>query len=185
MLRCLLGCCCCYGCRASVSERDQEEQDRFHLVNATHPAINAQPAESLTGTYNNLSKHLRGNPGCSIPVFTRFPTLHFNLFRLLHRRYTLQALVYQGCSTLIDMNLNRSQPRPRHHRGCDILQIRPRHDVSASAGFAFSAAMQIAGPRRAFTLPRAWLPVEASSRRGTANSTERTVEGARRVSSGH
>ena len=52
---------------ASVSERDQAEQDQFHLVfhlvNATHPAINAQPAESLTGTYNNLSKHLRGNPG--------------------------------------------------------------------------------------------------------------------------
>lgn len=95
-----LGCCCCYGYRASGSERDQAEQDRFHLVNATHPAINAQPAEPLTGTYNNLSKRLRGNPGCSIPVFTRFPTLHFNLFRLLHRRYTLQTLVYQGCSTL-------------------------------------------------------------------------------------
>jgi hypothetical protein len=149
MLRCLLGCSCCYGCRANVSERDQAEQDRFHLVKATHPAINAQPAEPLTGTYNNLSKRLRGNPELSIPVFTRFPILHFNLFTLLHRRYTLQALVYQGCSTLIDMDLNRSQPRFRYQRRCDILQIRPRHDGSASVGFANSAAMQVAGPRRA------------------------------------
>src|SRR5471030_1553549 len=78
MLRCLLGCCCCYGCRASVSERNQAEQDRFHLVNATHPAINAQPAEPLTGTYNNLSKRL-GKPEVKYPGFCKVSNLTFQL----------------------------------------------------------------------------------------------------------
>lgn len=144
MLRCLLGYCCCYGCWASISERDQAEQDQFHLVKTAHPAINAQPAEPLTGTYNNLSKRLRGNPGCSIPVFTRFPPLHFNLFTLLHRRYTLQALVYQGCSTLIDMshtccNLTLERKKLRHPSN-------PGHAMKywQAAGFAISAAKQAA-----------------------------------------
>jgi hypothetical protein len=63
MLRCLLGYCLLLRCRASASERDQAEQDRFHLVKAAHPALNAQPTDPLTGTYKNLSKDLRGNPG--------------------------------------------------------------------------------------------------------------------------
>jgi hypothetical protein len=33
-------------------------------------------------------------------AFGHFPSRHFNLFTLLQRGYTLQTLVYQGCSTL-------------------------------------------------------------------------------------
>jgi hypothetical protein len=99
--------------RALVSERDQPEQDRFHLVKAAHPAINAQPAGPLTGTYKKLSKKSTGKPERSIAVFTWFPSLHFNLFTLLHRRYTLQALVYQGCSRLLYTNPSRRSGRSR------------------------------------------------------------------------
>jgi hypothetical protein len=59
----LLATAACYcECWACTSERDQAEQDRFHLVKTAHPAINAQPTDPLTGTYKNLSKSLRGNP---------------------------------------------------------------------------------------------------------------------------
>lgn len=47
-------------------------------------------------------KKSKGKPARSIAVFTSVSRLHFNLFTLLHRRYTLQALVYQGCSTLYE-----------------------------------------------------------------------------------
>jgi hypothetical protein len=48
--------------RALASERDQAEQDRFHLVKAAHPAINAQPAGPLTEPTRSCQKNLRANP---------------------------------------------------------------------------------------------------------------------------
>jgi hypothetical protein len=43
-------------------DQGKHEQDRFHLVKLAHPAINAQAAGPLTGTYKKLSKNLRANP---------------------------------------------------------------------------------------------------------------------------
>ena len=57
-----------------------EQQVRFHLVNAAHPAINAQVCGPLTGTYSYLSKKLSGNP----TKYGRFYAAAYPAFQLIY-----------------------------------------------------------------------------------------------------
>jgi hypothetical protein len=56
-----------------------EQQVRFHLVNAAHPAINAQVCGPLTRTYSYLSKKLSGNP----TKYGRFYAAAYPAFQLI------------------------------------------------------------------------------------------------------
>jgi hypothetical protein len=89
--------------------------------NCAHPALNAQAAGPLTGTYSRLTKKPRANPKRSMEAFTILTRRHFNLFTLLQQGYTLQTLVYQGCSTLVGMMAQRRSASPQ------TLALRHQH----------------------------------------------------------
>ena len=141
----------CCGGWASVSERDQAEQDRFHLVKTAHPAINAQPTDSLTGTYKNLSKSLRGNPR----EVSRF--LHG--FQAYISTYLSCYIVDTLCKPLFIKAVlhwvNGSQPRCKGENAAIPSRSGCATPSSPAAGTAASAALSAAGPRRALTLHRA------------------------------
>jgi hypothetical protein len=153
----------------SFGGRDSNETGRASSVpsqNCAHPALNALAAGPLTATYSRLTKNPRANPERSMEVFTRLTSWHFNLFTLLQQRYTLQTLVYQGCSTLHGMRCDDTTPPPQ--------TLAMRHSKAARTGDERS------GPRYAPERTR-WTRREARRNTRQTRSMGTGVSGALRA----